>query len=273
MDHNEYCSPFKFSREKLIRIPGRPINLRCLTGDEARLLNLVNRAVAVTPGIAAVQSGMTNAAAKKILEKLCSAKYLQKYASREDSRLVVYLLGPNGQELLNCKKREILTPLQLKKILAANQFLNLHNAWAKPENVRIRPLVCEAELRPGYFTDRAFRPDAMVQKEDHTLFVFSVRSDAAALETLHDDLEAAERTLFSPARLNFETRDSRVVLVCEDPGHQERVAAELQACAFPVYLTNDHDAFNGIREMRCLEKKSVAHCAADRIAAILEEAF
>ena len=273
MENNR--SPFVYSRDKLIREPAGGPGLRHLTDEEVKILRYVNRAVAVTIAILADQTGMTSGRVRILVNKLCAAKYIQKYVSRDDRRLIAYVLGQKGQELLNSRKREaILSTLEIKKVLAVNQFLNFYGGcWREMENVTIRPLVTEAELPQGYYTDRGFRPEAVVQNEDHTLIVFAVRSEPGALENLVDDLDAAERTLFSPVKLNFDTENSRVMLVCEDSDHQKDVAEALGHYAFPVYLTNDLDIFNGVRNMELVDKKRIGQSAAERIARIIEEAF
>lgn len=273
--------------------PGDQKVIRCSNGgkrspgkEEQLVLHIVHRCAAVTPGLLHRQMqiyhkehAVSEQRLRILLGNLVHSGYLVKFVSEDpeaNSQTLIYTLSALGISYFSGPRRKI-SILHCKRLLAAQQYLFCSREHPRSE-ITMDLMVSEQNTQAGYFGVQ-FHCDAFVREEDgRTVFVLAVRSCDAA-DTLAEHLHTMEAAIFSPAHLNVQTKDSRVILVCEDPAHEHQVQETLLAMEasyeFPLYLTNDlalyHDTGEGLTKYPL--RKDLSKQLADRLSRIFETAL
>lgn len=133
-----------------------------------------------------------------------------------------------------------------------------------PSAVLLNPMIIETNAPPGH--ERSFEPDAMVRKNDTTLFVFFVRSNPPAdLKVIADNLRSVELILFGPYKLNIGHTASKIIIVFDaavDQGaFEEFLLQKSYTFEFPLLLTNN----KGQKITQYLKEKPFLHRLKDRL--------
>lgn len=135
---------------------------------------------------------------------------------------------------------------QIKRILSAQQFALSYGA----DDFKIAETIFIPHKSGN--AKHIFRPQAIVNTTDRTLFVESVRDDIGELdrltEKLHRIAEVCKRM-----KANIEINNPTVVLVAEDSTHQDYIKSELENKLklnnIKLKITNDLDIYYGKSEL------------------------
>ena len=124
--------------------------------------------------------------------------------------------------------------------------------------------------------NRLFRPQAVVQTREKTVFVEAVRSSSGSVDELVCKLKRINDTLASGSPLNLtESEGYEVVIVAESHSHMTQLMQELAGklqgkCGFQLRFTNDQDTFYRNRRLYALpEKRSFGIRLSDKLAELM----
>lgn len=127
----------------------------------------------------------------------------------------------------------------------APAFLLSSGLSDESSNILIDPVVTETNAPRGH--ERSFQPDAVVQYNDTTLFVFVVHSsESADMKSVAEKLQSVECILYGPYQINIPDHTaSRIILVFASPvvqtAFKEFLLQKGYAFEFPLLLTNNTD--------------------------------
>lgn len=263
IDEPEKKSVFScFPLERLnILHPARPRQLN-LTQIQHDILHTVNTSMVTTCVLLhtrLTRQGMADypiEQLRKELKRLSEYGYLTKMefcTPSARSLTKVFALSNQGKDYIrSCGVHPVRTryvsgldAIHCKKLLSAQQFL-LSQGWEG--QAEIGRMVIE-NVPEGEATKHLFRTHALVQKEDATIFVESVRAIPGAAQDLLDKLKRMDRTLALGNRLNIPlNRQLQVIVCCENYNHMEQIIEAVGASGlgfdFSLHFTNDYDTFH-----------------------------
>ena len=284
-------SPFQFyPSERLVEaITGLPNPIH-LSELDRLLLGIINRVLIVT-GLLAYRY-LESAGSQKIslddiracLRRLADNGYLNRLrfqTSAGQSNLQVYTLGELGRQAVESAGRSVLRAgyvdrmdsLHAKRQLAALQFIVAQGYVTEAEHTAFGRLVRDIHDPAG---NHLFRPQAVVQTREKTVFVEAVRSSSGSVDELVCKLKRINDTLASGSPLNLtESEGYEVVIVAESHSHMTQLMQELAGklqgkYSFQLRFTNDQDTFYRNKRLYALpEKRSFDIRFSDKLAGLL----
>ena len=253
-------SSFPMERLNILH-PVHPRSLE-LTELQATILHAVNESLVTTAMLLQtrlVHMGITDCPIEQLrkeLKKLGDAGYLTKMefcTSESRSLTKVFALSNPGKEFIrSCGIHPIRTryvstldAVHCKKLLSTHQFLN-SQGWEL--DAEVGRMIIE-DVPMGENTRNLFRTHAVVQQEDKTVFIESVRAVPGAMDDLLGKLKRMDRTLALKDRLNIPPASQvEVLLCCENYAHMEEIIRGLISSrlgfGFTLKFTNDYDTFH-----------------------------
>ena len=253
-------SAFPMERLNILH-PVHPRTLE-LTLLQSQILLLVNESLVTTAMLLHTRLehlGIQDcdiATLRKELKKLGDAGYLTKmeFCTPESRSLTkVFALSSQGKEYIRSqgihpiRTRYVSTldAVHCKKLLSAQQTL-ISQGWE--HSAQIGRMIIEA-VSMGETTRNLFRTHAVVEQEDRTIFIESVRAVPGAMDDLLAKLRRMDRTLALKDRLNLPPAPKvEVLLCCENYAHMEEVISQLISSrlgfGFTLKFTNDYDTFH-----------------------------
>lgn len=290
MTHNKNTSPFRYHPEDQLKIFRSSTNKFRLTEDERIILEGIHRSIVVTPMLLldqlsapGISTGIQNLQLN--LHHLFNRGFLNKLSLEDPDGCTppqtIYALSKAYLRSLE-ETPEKLDLLLCKRLLATQQYLGAAGHYRSASAVTMNARITEPDTRPGFFSDHTFRCDALIRDPDgQTTFVLAIRKEKNWLEKLKEQLSTMERTIFSPCPLNVPTKDSRIILICEDEDHQTELEQALirdQTCRyeFPVFVDNDIQTFSRMSSGPALIpelKKSLAQQVSGRMLNCIETAL
>lgn len=284
-------SPFQFyPSERLVEAnTGRPNPIH-LSELDRLLLGIINRVLIVT-GLLAYRY-LESAGSQKIslddiracLRRLADNGYLNRLrfqTSAGQSNLQVYTLGELGRQAVESAGRSVLRAgyvdrmdsLHAKRQLAALQFIIAQGYVTEAEHTAFGRLVRDIHDPAG---NHLFRPQAVVQTKEKTVFVEAVRQNSSAVDDLVRKLKRINGTLASGDSLNLTGFGSyEVVIVAESCQHMTFLMEELEGrlrekLCFKLSFTNDQDTFCQNKRLYSLpEKQHFGGKFAEKLAELL----
>lgn len=258
------ASPFQFyPMERLVEAnTGSPNAIR-LSELDRLLLGIINRVLIIT-GLLAHRyleaAGLQDVSLEDIracLRRLADNGYLNRFRFQTPtghSNLQVYTLGELGRRAVETRGRSLLRTgyvdnmdsLHAKRQLAALQFVIAQGYVTEATHTSFGRLV-RATYDPA--GNHLFRPQAVVQLEEKTIFVEAVRNSGGAAEELVCKLNRINDTLSGGTPLNLTGAETyEVVVVAESHSHMTRLMEELEdrlrgKLSFRLHFTNDQDTF------------------------------
>lgn len=194
------------------------------------------------------------------LAKLSSAGYLTKMefvSSIGSSYHKVYTLSSKGQIFIRSKGKhpmlsgyiEGLQAAAIKRLLSATQFIVSQNYVSKASSISIAAVVAERGSCDANENGHIFRPNAIVQFSDKTVFVESVRRTNNNEQELIRKLKRIDDCLKHSKYLNITVHEPiEVIVVCEDAAHMYSVMSAVESSkfrgCFKMVFTNDMDVFH-----------------------------
>lgn len=269
-------TPFQFyPNERLVEVSaGSPSPIR-LSELDRLLLGIINRVLIIT-GLLAYRyleaAGLQNINLDDIracLRRLADHGYLNRLrfqTSIGHSNLQVYTLGDLGRQAVESAGRTVLRAgyvdrmdsLHAKRQLAALQFIIAQGYATEAEHTAFGRLVRDIHDPAG---NRLFRPQAVIQTREKTVFVEAVRNSSGSVDELVCKLKRINNTLASSSPLNLtESEVYEVVIVAESHSHMTQLMQELAGklqgkCSFQLRFTNDQDTFYRNRRLYALPEK------------------
>ena len=268
-------SPFRhYPNEKLTQEAAAAPRMVRLSELDYLLLGIINRVLIATSLLLYLYleaAGLKNATVDDIrgcLRRLADSGYLNRMRFRTatgQSNLQVYTLSEHGRKAVESSGRSALRSgyvdrmdaLHAKRQLAALQFVIGQGYITESPYMAFGRLVRAVNDTTG---NRLFRPQAVVQTRDKTLFVEAVRNTPGApadlvrkLNRIRDTLTGGQLNLTGPE--NYE-----VVVVAEDSGHMSRLMQELNekltgTLPFRLYFTNDQNTYFRNRKLYMLPER------------------
>ncbi len=237
--------------EKRYSLPATPTEV-----DKA-ILHIINKTMFSTSAILMVQLknmgvdvDITNV--KNRLRRLSEAEFLAAYRFKlpdgGKSSHLAYRLAWRGAGYLkaNGVQPRMITYLAsisedataVKKILSASQMLI--RTGASLDTVQFCQPVFVPSKDPTRKSSKIFRPQAVIQSNDRTIFVEAVRQNANWETELMDKLARMEIVCRS-RQTNIPVRDPALVLVAESAAHMGMLLRmmERKPVSFQVYITAD----------------------------------
>lgn len=259
-------SPFaSYKNERLQIFAGNPSRNVQLNDVDKLVMLAVNEMLLATSKLLhtyLMQLGLKSVDIEGIrtsLKKLSETGYLTKmeFSSPTGKSLSkVYTLGAKGQAFIReSGKHPMLSAyiyeldaVGVKRILSAVQFVLSQNYLSGAKSISIATVVAEKWGRDATESAHIFRPNAIVQIENKTVFVESVRRSPGYKDELVKKLERMDECLKYSRYLNVSVNDNaEVIIVCEDFDHMVEVGAAIKASgfrfSFDLTFTNDNDVY------------------------------
>lgn len=268
-------SPFRhYPNEKLTQEAAAVPRTVRLSQLDHLLLGIINR-VLIVSGLLLYRylemAGLENVTLDDIrgcLRRLADNGYLNRMrfqTSTGQSNLQVYTLSDHGRKAVEGTGRSALRSgyvdrmdsLHAKRQLAALQFVIGQGYVPDSPYMAFGRLVRAVDDTTG---NRLFRPQAVVQTEDKTVFVEAVRRAGGAAEDLIRKLNRIQDTL-GGGQLNLTGPENyEVVVVAEDNSHMYQLMQELAGklpggFSFRLYFSNDQNTYFQNRKLYMLPEK------------------
>ena len=183
--------------------------------------------------------------------RMCEAEFLMGYRFRTEGgrsshiairlgwRGIGYLKANGIQPRLGTYLAKVSEdPVVTKKILSAVQYVIRTNV-PMDEVSFCQPVFVPCK-NPTKKSTRIFRPQAIVQKADRTVFIESIRQDQGWEANILEKLGRIESVCRAHS-MNIEVKSPALVLVAENSTHLRMLLRmiEKRGCSIPVYFTAD----------------------------------